>query len=830
MSEKKSIMKTKTLQEFAAEKGMDPNLLLAKFKQAGLGDLKLTDNLSNDQVKQLYESLHGSKISLSRTKVNKISLSGGRSTVDVKVRKRRVYVKREEPLKTSGALPGEANAEFVAEEAAATEKQAHQPGPTSQKTETTTSGKASEKLTAAVSTTETDAEAENNKAKHKTAAQKLAEEAEEDQKKPKAKAIKTDRSKRSKFRSDKSALAQYLIGDSEETEEQSAARHRKHYKHTDYSSKHGFERPTERMVQEVRILETITVAELAQAMKMKAPQIIKTLMKMGVIATINQVLDQDTAVLVVEELGHKYKLASVNEVEDSLSESMTEGLNVITRAPVVTIMGHVDHGKTSLLDYIRRTKVTLSEAGGITQHIGAYHVESSKGMITFLDTPGHEAFTAMRARGAKVTDIVVLVVAADDSVMPQTIEAIKHAKAANVPIIVAMNKMDKSGADPERVKQELTVHSVIPEEWGGEVMFVPISAKTGLGIDSLLDAISVQAEVLELKAAVDGMAKGVVLESRLDKGRGVVASVLVQKGSLHKGDIILAGCEFGRVRDLLDENGRSVKFAGPSIPVEVLGLSGVPSAGDDMVVLDSERKAREVALFRQTKLKQEKNVKQQTASLENLFSRANEEKNVTLNILLKADVQGSLEALRESLLKLPNTEVRVSIISSGVGGISSTDVNLAVASKAIIIAFNVRPDAAARKIIEEESVDVHYHSIIYAAIDEIRAALSGMLAPEIQERVVGLAAVRDVFHSPKYGAVAGCMVTEGAVKRHNPIRVLRDNVVIYEGELESLRRFKDDVNEVRHGMECGIGVKNYNDVKVGDQIEVYERISVKRTL
>lgn len=817
MSEKTTPVKT--LQEFATEKGMDPHLLIAKFKQAGLGDIALTDNITSDQVKQLYESLHGSKISLSRTKVNKISLSGGRATVDVKVRKSRVYVKREEPLKA---------VEPVAETANTSEAPASVVEQPVSAVDQVTPAATKQAPMAPKALSESEIEAENSR-KHK-AAQKLAEEAEEEQKKPKTKASKNDRSKRSKFRSDKSALAQYLIADVDETEEQAAARHRKHYKHTNFSSKHGFERPTEKKVEDVRILETITVAELAQALKMKAPQVIKTLMKMGVIATINQVLDQDTAVLVVEELGHKYTLASINEVENSLSDSMKEGSTIVTRAPVVTIMGHVDHGKTSLLDYIRRTKVTLSEAGGITQHIGAYHVESSKGMITFLDTPGHEAFTAMRARGAKVTDIVVLVVAADDSVMPQTIEAIQHAKAANVPIIVAMNKMDKAEADPDRVKNELTVHKVVPEEWGGDVMFVPISAKTGLGIDSLLDAISVQAEVLELTAATDGMAKGVVLESRLDKGRGVVASVLVQKGTLHRGDIILAGFEFGRVRDLLDENGRSVKSAGPSIPVEVLGLSGVPVAGDDMVVLDSERKAREVALFRQNKFKEAKNAKQQAASLEGLFDRIGQEKLIVLNILLKADVQGSLQAITESLLKISNNEVKVSIVSSGVGGISSTDVNLALASKAIIIAFNVRPDAAARRIIEDEGVDVHYHSIIYDAIAEVKNALSGMLSPEIQERVVGLASVRDVFHSPKFGAVAGCMVTEGAVKRHNPIRVLRNNIVIYEGELESLRRFKDDVNEVRNGMECGIGVKNYNDVKVGDHIEVYERIQVKRTL
>lgn len=830
MSDKASTVKT--LKAFAEEKGMDPNLLIAKFKQAGVGEFKLTDKITSDQLKQLYESLHGTKISLSRTKVRKLSLSGGgsKSKVDVKVRKRRVYVKREE----TPPAPVEETPEVVTPEApvAVVTPAPAEPKPKPKTTSTAPAEQATKVVENPVHN-KTEAEKKAASAKHAKPAHKPAEDTEEEKQKKKAKgkSAKTDRSKKTKFRSDKAALAKYdlrnLDGDSDEF----SGRNRKHHKHTDFSGKHGFSRPTERMQQEVRIGETLTVAELAAKMNLKASQVVKTLMKMGVMATINQSLDQDTAVLVVEELGHKYTLVTGNELEESLSENERIGTEVVSRAPVVTIMGHVDHGKTSLLDYIRRAKVTSTEAGGITQHIGAYHVDSDKGMITFLDTPGHEAFTAMRARGAKVTDIVVLVVAADDSVMPQTIEAIQHAKAAGVPMIVAVNKIDKPDADPERVKNELSAHDVIPEDWGGDVMFLPISAKTGEGIDALLDAISVQAEVLELTATVDSLAKGVVIESRLDKGRGVVASILVQNGTLRKGDVLLAGLEYGRVRGLLDENGVVVKEAGPSIPVEVLGLSGVPAAGDEVMVLETERKAREVALFRQSKFKQEKLAKQQTASLENIFDRMAEGAKVeSLNILLKADVQGSVEALKESLLKLANDEVKVNLVSSGVGGISSTDANLAIASNAIIIAFNVRPDAAARKIIEEDNVDVHYHSIIYDAIAEVRDALSGMLSPEIQEKVVGMAEVRDVFRSPKFGAIAGCMVKEGMVKRNCPIRVLRDNVVIYEGELESLRRFKEDVSEVRHGTECGIGVKNYNDVKDGDQIEVYERISVKRKL
>lgn len=593
---------------------------------------------------------------------------------------------------------------------------------------------------------------------------------------------------------------------------------------------HGFEKPVAPMVREVSLSETVTVADLAQKMSVKAAEVIKVMMQMGVMATINQVLDQETAVLVVEEMGHKVKLMKENELENNVMEETQEQGDLLARAPVVTIMGHVDHGKTSLLDYIRRTKVASGEAGGITQHIGAYHVETSKGMITFLDTPGHAAFTAMRARGAKITDIVVLLVAADDGVKPQTIEAIQHAKAGNVPIVVAVNKMDKPDADPERVKNELSQYGVIADTWGGDTMFAHISAKSGMGVDELLDAILLQAEVLELKAKTNCPARGVVIESRLDKGRGPVATVLIQSGNLRKGDILLAGKEFGHVRALLDEAGRTVKEAGPSIPVEVLGLSGVPAAGDEAIVVLDERKAREVALFRQGKYREIRLAKHKLTNLDNLFGNLQEGQIQTLNIVLKTDVQGSLEALSDSLTKLSTNEVQVKIIASGVGGITESDVNLALASSAIIMGFNVRADNTAKKIVEQEGLDLHYYSVIYDAINEVRDALSGMLSPEIREEIVGLAEVREVFRSSKFGSIAGCMVIEGAIKRSKPIRILRDNVVIYEGELESLRRFKEDAREVTKGLDCGIGIKNYNDIKVGDQFETFDKISVARKI
>ena len=592
----------------------------------------------------------------------------------------------------------------------------------------------------------------------------------------------------------------------------------------------GFQKPAQAVNRDVIIGETITVGELANKMAVKGSQVIKAMMKLGAMATINQVIDQETAQLVAEEMGHKVILRRENELEEAVMSDRDTGAAAEPRAPVVTIMGHVDHGKTSLLDYIRSTKVASGEAGGITQHIGAYHVETDNGMITFLDTPGHAAFTSMRARGAQATDIVVLVVAADDGVMPQTIEAIQHAKAAQVPVVVAVNKIDKPEADPDRVKNELSQYGILPEEWGGESQFVHVSAKAGTGIDDLLDAILLQAEVLELKAVRNGMASGAVIESFLDKGRGPVATVLVREGTLHKGDIVLCGFEYGRVRAMRDELGREVLEAGPSIPVEILGLSGVPAAGDEVTVVRDEKKAREVALYRQGKFREVKLARQQKSKLENMFANMTEGEVHEVNIVLKADVQGSVEAISDSLLKLSTDEVKVKIIGSGVGGITETDATLAAASNAILVGFNVRADASARKVIEAESLDLRYYSVIYNLIDEVKAAMSGMLSPELKQQIIGLAEVRDVFKSPKFGAIAGCMVTEGTIKRHNPIRVLRDNVVIYEGELESLRRFKDDVNEVRNGMECGIGVKNYNDVRVGDMIEVFEIIEIQRTI
>ena len=596
------------------------------------------------------------------------------------------------------------------------------------------------------------------------------------------------------------------------------------------SKQHGFEKPTAPIVREVEIPENISIAELGQRMSVKGSEVVKILMGLGTMTTINQIIDQETAAIVVEEMGHTAKLQNENALEEKIILANQEGGEEIARAPVVTIMGHVDHGKTSLLDYIRRTKVATGEAGGITQHIGAYRVQTDNGDITFLDTPGHEAFTAMRARGAKATDIVIIVVAAEDGVMPQTEEAITHAKAAKVPIIIAVNKIDKENADPERVKQELANHEVIPEEWGGDTIFVHVSALTGEGIDTLLGSVLLQSEMLELKAIETGPASGVVIESRLDKGRGPIATILVQSGTLKKGDIIISGQEFGRIRGLVSDSGKNIVSAGPSTPLEVLGLSGTPNAGDEVIVVPDEKKAREITLLRQGKYRESKIAAQHTMKLENVMSQMEEGKIVPLNILIKADVQGSSEALVDAVLRLSNDEVKVSIINSGVGGITESDINLAMASTGIVIGFNVRADASARKLADAEGIDIRYYSIIYDVIDDVKAALSGLLTPDIREQIIGVAEVREIFRSPKFGDIAGCMVTTGFIKRNNPIRVLRDNIVIYEGELESLRRFKDDANEVKSGMDCGIGVKNYNDVKEGDQIEVFERISVARKI
>ncbi|KMM87740.1 MULTISPECIES: translation initiation factor IF-2 [Pseudomonas] len=593
---------------------------------------------------------------------------------------------------------------------------------------------------------------------------------------------------------------------------------------------HGFQSPTGPVVRDVQIGETITVGDLAAQMSVKAAEVIKFMFKLGTPATINQVLDQETAQLVAEELGHKVTLVSDNALEDSLAESLKFEGESFSRAPVVTVMGHVDHGKTSLLDYIRRAKVAAGEAGGITQHIGAYHVETERGMVTFLDTPGHAAFTAMRARGAKATDIVILVVAADDGVMPQTIEAVQHAKAAGVPLVVAVNKIDKPGADLDRIRSELSVHGVTSEEWGGDTPFVSVSAKMGTGVDELLEAVLLQAEVLELKATPSAPGRGVVVESRLDKGRGPVATVLVQDGTLRQGDMVLVGSNYGRIRAMLDENGKAIKEAGPSIPVEILGLDGTPDAGDEMSVMTDEKKAREVALFRQGKFREVKLARAHAGKLENIFENMGQEEKKTLNIVLKSDVRGSLEALQGALSGLGNDEVQVRVVGGGVGGITESDANLALASNAVLFGFNVRADAGARKIVEQEGLDMRYYNVIYDIIEDVKKALTGMLGSDVRENILGIAEVRDVFRSPKFGAIAGCMVLEGVVHRNRPIRVLRDDIVIFEGELESLRRFKDDAAEVRAGMECGIGVKSYNDVKVGDKIEVFEKVQVARSL
>lgn len=593
---------------------------------------------------------------------------------------------------------------------------------------------------------------------------------------------------------------------------------------------HGFQSPTGPLVRDVKIGETISVGDLAQQMSVKAAEIIKFMFKLGTPATINQVLDQETAQLVAEELGHKVTLVSDTALEDSLAESLKFEGETFSRAPVVTVMGHVDHGKTSLLDYIRRAKVAAGEAGGITQHIGAYHVETERGMVTFLDTPGHAAFTAMRARGAKATDIVILVVAADDGVMPQTIEAVQHAKAAGVPLVVAVNKIDKPGADLDRIRSELSVHGVTSEEWGGETPFVSVSAKMGTGVDDLLEAVLLQAEVLELTATPSAPGRGVVVESRLDKGRGPVATVLVQDGTLRQGDMVLVGSNYGRVRAMLDENGKPIKEAGPAIPVEILGLDGTPDAGDEMSVVADEKKAREVALFRQGKFREVKLARAHAGKLENIFENMGQEEKKTLNIVLKSDVRGSLEALQGALNGLGNDEVQVRVVGGGVGGITESDANLALASNAVLFGFNVRADAGARKIVEQEGLDMRYYNVIYDIIEDVKKALTGMLGSDVRENILGIAEVRDVFRSPKFGAIAGCMVIEGVVFRNRPIRVLREDIVIFEGELESLRRFKDDASEVRAGMECGIGVKSYNDVKVGDKIEVFEKVQVARSL
>jgi len=812
-----------TIKAFAEQIGVEPETLLQQLDDAGIAGKAIGDSLTDEEKLTLLTHLrahHGGaeatparkKITLKRKSTSQITQSsrtGPTRTVQVEVRKKRTYMKR---TAVEEEQPGEAPAEEPMVEVA---EAAPEAVPAAAEPVAAEVVRAPEATRPPAVAPEPAAPAVPTKEEKKPAKDKH----EKGQKKGRGEKLSE------RERSELHLAAGKKLRRKTRTPSRKAVT-------TSMSGQHGFERPTAPIVHDVVLPETITVAELAQKMSVKAAEVIKVLMQLGSMVTINQVLDRETASIVVEEMGHTVKEAKPESPEEQLAaagaEAEAEG---DPRPPVVTVMGHVDHGKTSLLDYIRKAKVAAGEAGGITQHIGAYHVETPKGVVTFLDTPGHEAFTAMRARGAEATDIVILVVAADDGVMPQTVEAIHHARTAGVPLVVAINKIDKPEAQPERVMQELTKHEVVPEVWGGNEQMVNVSAKSGEGIDKLLDSVLLQAEVLELKAPRDGLASGLVVEARLDKGRGPVATLLVQRGTLRKGDIILAGREFGRVRAMFDETGKPVKEAGPSIPVEIQGLSGVPSAGEEVSVVESERKAREIALYRQGKYKDVQLARKQAAKLTDVFDQMKEgEEAKTLPLIIKADVQGSAEALIDALEKLSTGEVRVKVVHGMVGGITESDVNLAVAANAVIIGFNVRADGTARRLIEQHGVDVHYYNVIYDAVDEVKNALSGMLKPTIREQVVGLAEVREVFRAPKIGAIAGSYVVEGAVRRGLPIRVLRDNVVIFEGELESLRRFKDDVNEVKAGTECGIGVKNYNDVKVGDQIEVYEKVEVARKL
>lgn len=832
-----------TVTQLAETVGIAVEHLLVQFKEAGIDVTSAEQVVDAKQKQALLAHLRvGTQktdsddkptktITLKRKSTSTLKAGGstrGR-TVNVEVRKKRTYVKRDTSLAEERAIEekellakqeAEAEAKRLREEAAKAEREAKAAEKLA-KTEV-----AEEKTATPAATATIDAADTKTAPKHKKDAPAPADKSAEDrkQKKSKVKAKERKSQSRQEKRGARNPLATL-------DDEGSWGKSRRSKSNKPSSlTEHSFAVPTAPVVREVMIPESISVADLAQKMSIKAADVVKKMMQMGGMVTINQVIDQDTATIIVEEMGHTAIMTKEDAIEDDILILADSDAQLQSRPPVVTIMGHVDHGKTSLLDYIRRAKVADGEAGGITQHIGAYHVDTDKGSITFLDTPGHAAFTAMRARGAQCTDIVILIVAADDGVKPQTVEAIQHAKAAKVPIIVAVNKIDKEDADPDRVKTELSQYEVIPEAWGGESMFCNISAKQGTGIDALLDTVLLQAEVLELKAVATGPAKGVIIESRLDKGRGPVATVLVQQGELAKNDIVLAGMQYGSVRKLIDDRGHVALSAGPSMPVEILGLSGTPTAGDEAVVVVSERKAREVAMFRQGKYREVKMAKQQAAKLDNLFSQVAESKISTLNIVLKADVQGSAEALLESLQKLSTDEVKVNIVASGVGGINESDVNLALASQAIMIGFNVRADATARKLVDKEGVDLHYYSIIYNAIDEVKAALTGMLKPIFKDQIIGLADVRDVFRSSKFGTIAGSMVVDGTIKRNNPIRILRDNVVIFEGSLESLKRFKEDANEVRMGTECGIGVKGYTDVRVGDQIEVFETIEVKRKL
>jgi len=854
-----------TIEQFATDLKLPPGALLEQLAKAGVAGKREGDNLSEQDKTKLLEYLqkqHGAagepkkKITLTRKQTTEIKAAGSTGkarTIQVEVRKKRVFVKRDEseaaPVVEEAPKPVAAPLISVEELAAreAEERKAQELIARQQEE----AQKKQEQVVKRKTKKEREAEEAAAKAAADAAAEEAAKAAAEAEKAAKAAAGKAPTEGTLHRPAAKPGERAKPVKKSGTAFQEEAARRRALKLRGDVTGgataagwrqpKVGPRRHDEEggegaapaagpIIRDVTIPETITVADLARKLSIKAAEVIKALMKLGQMVTINQVLDQETAIILAEELGHKAKAAKLDDPDALLAESEATTVEAEPRPPVVTVMGHVDHGKTSLLDTIRRTRVASGEAGGITQHIGAYHVQTKKGVITFLDTPGHEAFTAMRARGAKVTDIVVLVVAADDGVMPQTKEAIAHAKAGNVPIVVAINKIDKPEANLERVKQELVAESVIPEEYGGETQFIPVSAKTGGGIDELLDAILLQAEVLELKAPKNAPARGIVIESRLDKGKGPVATVLVHSGTLKRGDVLLAGAVFGRVRAMTDENGKSVTAAGPAIPVEIQGLSDVPLAGEDVMVLGDERKAREIALFRQGKFRDVKLAKQQAAKLENMFDQMAEDAIKSLALIVKADVQGSYEALTQALTKLSTGEVKVNIVHAAVGGITESDINLALASKAVVVGFNVRADVAARKLAEHSGVDIRYYNIIYDAVDEVKAALSGMLTPEKKESQIGLVEVREVYKISKIGTVAGCYVQDGVVKRGSRVRVLRDNVVVHDGELDSLKRFKDDVREVKGGFECGLSVKNFNDLQKGDQLEVYEIVEVSRTL
>jgi translation initiation factor IF-2 len=845
-----------TVSQLAEVLGVDVSKLLLQLGDAGIEGSSGDDAVSNDDKKKLLAYLRAShgkretdataprKVTLKRKTVSELRVAGSgprasSRTVNVEVRKRRTYVKREvvqEKLGTDDANREEARR--ILEESRV-EREAEEKA-RQEVVEKVELAKEEAALKVAEEAARIEAEEQSRKEEEERVQQEAAKrEAEDEERKreeDRTRKVAEEQRRREQEKSRSKARPSTRYGRKElHVAGGAAARRRKPgtrvRRTSSQTSEHGFSRPTAPVTREIAIPEAITVADLAKLMAVKAGEVIKVLMQMGMMVTINQPLDQDTAILVVEEMGHSAKLAEDKDVESQLiveDEDVTG--EAVTRSPVVTVMGHVDHGKTSLLDYIRKSHIADSEAGGITQHIGAYSVKTDRGMITFLDTPGHAAFTSMRARGAQATDIVILVVAAEDGVMPQTKEAIHHARAANTPIIVAVNKIDKPDADPDRVRTELSKEEVIPENWGGEDIFVNVSAKTGEGIDDLLESILLQAEVMELKAVAAAQGRGVVVEASLDKGRGPIATLLVQQGTLNRGDMILAGQEFGRVRAMFDQQGETIQSAGPSMPAVIQGLSGVPMAGDEFLAVANERKAREAASQRKDLQRESRLARQQAAKLQNLFENMGKDEQTTVNLLIRADVQGSVEALRDALTRLSSDEVKVTIIASGVGAITENDASLAQASNAIIIGFNVRADASARKVIQEHELDLHYYSVIYDAIDEVKKAISGMLGTEIREQIIGLAEVKDVFRSSRLGAIAGCLVEEGMVKSHNPIRVLRDNVVIFEGELESLRRFKDDVKEVQSGTECGIGVKMYNDIKPGDHIECFERIEIARTL